>query len=384
MSKNSLTDRNYTRQSHTIVNARMSLTKLEIDIILVLMTSIEIEDKDFKDYQFSIKELEHKLGHKLQSKQLKKNIKSIMSKPIELPPTQIKGEWEIVNWFSYFKYSPTGVITCRFDKMLKPFLLELKKRFVVSDLRMLLPMKSSYSKRIYLLLKEYSKIGHRVFDVEELQELLKVPKGMKRYDNFKRQILKRAETDINKFTDLEVKLSEKKRARKVIEITYSIKKNHTDLKTFIKIIKEIYTNTILYFSKDNRPIMCNTKGFLYYSDDKENSYIDEKEAKKLWEYLHENRENLYVFKKNLEESKKYLYLSSMSAFQTYLKDNFAYKKIVELTKKDDNEIVNISIFPNGRLFDMSGELLSDDNIVKIWKILYKLANEGKLKIFSEE
>jgi hypothetical protein len=33
---------------------------------------------------------------------------------------------------------------------------------------------------------------------------------------------------------------------------------------------------------------------------------------------------------------------------------------------------------------MSGELLSDDNIVKIWKILYKLANEGKLKIFSEE
>ena len=148
-------------------------------------------------------------------------------------------------------------------------------------------------------------------------------------------------------------------------------------------IRELYTNTILHYTKDNRPIKCSKKGFLYYADE-EKSYIEPKEAQKLWEYLHENRENLYVFKKSLEESKQHIYLSSMSFFQSYLKDNFAHKKIAELKKKNSDDVVNISIFPNGRLFDMSGEPLSDENIAQIWKIIYVWAKEGKLEIFREE
>jgi len=376
MKQNSLTNRNFTRQSHTIVNARMAFSKLEIDIILSLMTTIEMEDKDFKDYHFSINELEEKLGHKLQSKQLKTTIKSIMSKPIELPLTNIKGEWEIVNWFSYFKYNPNGTISCRFDKMLKPFLLELKERFVVSDLRMLLPMRSSYSKRIYLLLKEYARIGSRTFDIEELQDILKVPKGMRRYDNFKRQILKRAETDINKFTDLKINLSERKRCRKVIEITYTIRKNGENLKTFIQTIRENYIDKILHFTEDNRAIKCNDKGFLYYEDDKK-SFIDSKEAQKLWEYMHKNRETLYLFTKSLEDNKRYIYTATIEFFEEYLKENFVHKKITQLKKGD--EIFDISIFPNGKLYDMNGEHL--DNIDEIWKILYIMAKRDELDIF---
>jgi len=39
-----------------------------------------------------------------------------MSKPIEIQKNTNK--WEIINWFSYFKYD-NGIITCRFDKRLK-------------------------------------------------------------------------------------------------------------------------------------------------------------------------------------------------------------------------------------------------------------------------
>ena len=203
---------------------------------------------------------------------------------------------------------------------------------------------------------------------------------MKRYDNFKRLVLKKAEIDINKFTDIEVNLSEKKRAKKVVEITYTIKKNTTDLKTFISIIREVYTEKILHFSKDNRPIICNKKGFLYYGDDEKKAYIDQKEAQKLWEYLHENRENLYIFKKNSEENMRYAYTSSMGMFQEYLKEKFVHKKIARLKKGDDS--FDISIFPNGRLYDMSGESLSEDAIVQIWKMLYQMGKEGKLDVFE--
>ena len=376
--KTSLTKQNYGRQSHFIVNAKYSFSCSEIDLILTLLTAINKEDNDFKDYDFDIKELENKTLRRWNSTRLQKTAEALLSKTLKIKIS--KDEWQMFNWFSYFAYKK-GVITCRFDKALKPFLLELKERFVSSDLRMLLPMRSSYSKRMYLLLKEYSKIGSRTFNVEELQEILKVPKSHQdRYSKFKSDVLKRAETDINKFTDLEIKLSEKKRAKKVVEITYTIKKNHTDLKTFISIIREVYTEKILHFSKDNRPIICNKKGFLYYGDDEKKAYIDQKEAQKLWEYLHENRENLYIFKKNSEENMRYAYTSSMSMFQEYLKEKFVHKKIARLKKGDDS--FDISIFPNGRLYDMSGESLSEDAIVQIWKILYKMGKEGKLDVFE--
>jgi plasmid replication initiation protein len=375
-----LTKQNYGRQSHFLINAKYTLTRGEIDLILALLTVIKKDDKDFKDYIFDIEELEHKFSRKLNSQQLQNSVEKIFSKSLKIEIS--KNRWKMFNWFSYFEYN-NGLITCRFDKDLKPYLLEIKERFVISDLRMILPMRSSYSKRIYLLLKEYAKIGERTFTIKKLQEILVVPTSHReRYNKFKVSVLQKAETDINKFTDLEVKLSEKKRAKKVVEITYTIKKNHTDLKTFISIIREVYTEKILHFSKDNRPIICNKKGFLYYGDDEKKAYIDQKEAQNLWEYLHENRENLYIFKKNSEENMRYAYTSSMSMFQEYLKEKFVHKKIARLKKGDDS--FDISIFPNGRLYDMSGESLSEDAVVQIWKMLYQMGKEGKLDVFEGE
>ena len=291
-----LTNRNYSRQSHIIVNAKYALTGSEINLILTLLTAIKKEDEDFKDYQFTLADFNEKTSKKTTSTDLKTAIKGLMSKPLEIEESPTN--WEIFHWFSYFKYKD-GLITCRFDKRLKPYLLEIKDRFVVTDLRMLLPIRSSYSKRMYLLLKEYSKIGKRTFNVVELQEILKVPKSFKVYSEFKKKVLKRAEADINKFTDLEIKLNDKngKIGRKVVEITYSIRKNNTDLKAFIANIREIYVNELLYHTKDGRPLKCSDTGLLYYSDTMEN--INKVESMKLWEYLHENQARLTCFQGNL-------------------------------------------------------------------------------------
>lgn len=377
--ESSLTKQNYSRQSHLIVNAKYAFTCNEIDLILTLLTAISKDDEDFKDYVFDIRELESKTFKKWNHTRLQGTCESLLSKTLKIQIS--KNEWKMFSWFSYFGYNH-GVITCRFDKALKPYLLEIKNRFVISDLRMILPMRSSYSKRIYLLLKEYAKIGERSLDIKELQEILQVPKSHKdKYNKFKVAVLKKAETDINKFTDLEVKLSEKKRGRKVAEITYTIRKNTTDLKTFIGVIRELYTNKVLFHTKDNKPIMCNTKGLLYYVD--ENRIVDKKESQKLWEYLHENRENLLVFKANLEETKKHFYLSSMRYFQEYIKEHFANQEIIKLKKSNTDDVLILSIFPNGKLYDMNGEFLDDSSVVEIWKVIYAKAKKDELRIFKE-
>jgi len=303
--KNELTNRNYSRQSHLIVNAKYALSPSEINIILTLLTAIKKEDKDFKDYQFTLSEFNKKMNKTMTTKDLRNTVKSLMSKPIEI--NIFKKKWKIFHWFSYFECDGS-LITCRFDKALKPYLVEIKERFVTSDLRMILPIRSSYSKRMYLLLKEYAKIGKRTFDIEELKEILKVPKSkQEKYNKFKSDVLKKAQIDINKFTDLEVNFTERKRGKKVIEVTYTIRKNHTDLKAFISYIRELYVNELLYRTKEGRPIRCSKKGLLYYSDTVEN--INKKDSMKLWEILHENRENLICFQQNeidLEEVKRKL------------------------------------------------------------------------------
>ena len=288
-----LSERNYSRQSHIIVNARYALSKNEIDLLLTLLTEIKKEDKDFKDYVFSLKDLEVKTSKKWQSKQLRETAKGLMSKPLEIEESAER--WEIINWFSYFKYRD-GVITCRFDKGLKPYLLEMKNRFVVSDLRMVLPMRSSYSKRVYLMLKEYSKIGERTMELEALQDLLRVPKSLKRYDNFKAKVLMKSKEDINKFTDLKVDFKEIKLGRKVSKIEFIIKKNDEDLKSFIGTIRELYTNQKLT-NYNNMALKCDDKGLLYNSDTMKT--LNKKDALKAWEHLHVNRRLLECFQQGL-------------------------------------------------------------------------------------
>jgi plasmid replication initiation protein len=299
MENRNLSERNYSRQPHVLVNAKYALSMNEIDIILTLLTEVYKEDKDFKDYSFTLLDFNKKTNKTLTSRDLNSCIKSLMSKPLELKV--LNQNWIIVNWFSYFEYNK-GLITCRFDKRLKPFLLDIKERFVVSDLRHILAMRSSYAKRIYLLLKEYSKIGKRTFEVAELQTILQVPKSLKTYSNFKMKVLLRAKKDIDKFSDIKIELQEIKQLRKVVKITFVIKKNDTNLKTFIQIIRELYPNQDLY-KYNERMTRCSDKGLLYWASTLD--HLSKENAKKAWEHLHENRKDLEFIKENrraLEET----------------------------------------------------------------------------------
>ena len=75
---------------------------------------------------------------------------------------------------------------------------------------------------------------------------MEVPKSLKTYSNFKVKVLIRAKKDIDKFSDIKIELQETKQLRKVVKITFLIKKNDTDLKTFIQIIRELHPNQDLH------------------------------------------------------------------------------------------------------------------------------------------
>lgn len=288
-----LTERNYFRQAPAIVNGRYSLTKSESDLVYSLLSTIAKEDEDYQDYVFTKYDLEKKLGVKLDTAQLRATAKSLMSKVLEV--IEDDEEWELLSWFSYFHYKK-GVITCRFDKSMKPYLLELQQ-YVLADIRHIIQIQSEYSRRIYLLLKERLNFGTRTFNIEELQDILQVPQSYKRYDNFKRKVLETAERDINKYTDIRVSFTEKKVIRKVESITFSIKKNLVDFKKFVEYIRENHTNKALMYD-DGKLVKCSLYGLLYYPQNPE-VHLHQNHALDLWHYMHDNMSKLLIFQPTL-------------------------------------------------------------------------------------
>jgi len=303
-SMNDLTNRNYFRQTPNIVGGRYSLSKSEGDLVYALLTTIDKYDEDFKDYVFTKSELSSKLGIKIDTAQLRKTAKSLMSKILEV--VRDEEDWELLSWFSYFNYK-NDTITCRFDKAMKPYYLQLQQ-YVLADFRQIIQMQSGYSRRIYFLLKDQMKFGTRTFNIEELQDNLQVPKSYLNYADFKRKVLNQAVKDINLWTDIEIKnlgtakapkwFEEIKPSRKVEEIIFHFKKNEVDLLKFIENIREFHTNEALYENKKGRMLKCSKKGLLYYADNP-SDYIDKKQSKKIWEWLHEHREKLYIHQDDL-------------------------------------------------------------------------------------
>ncbi len=211
-------------QDFPLVNAKYKLNTSEMKFILTAMTQLDSKnDEVLKEYEIKVSDLEKKLQAEQNETRLKQFAKKLMSKPLEVPT---KDGWIIANWFSDIEYiRGQAKFKVRFSEKLKPYLLQLKERFVAYNLKYILPLTSTYSVRIYQLLKEYEKLTKRYFTVEELQDILQVPKSYKIYNRFKEKILKVAERELLEHTDIYFTIEEEKEGRKVSRLIFKIHKN---------------------------------------------------------------------------------------------------------------------------------------------------------------
>jgi len=86
----------------------------------------------------------------------------------------------------------------------------LDKGYTRLLLRNLRPLRSLYSVRLYELLRQYAKLGHRFIDYDTLRELLWCNEKYKHFFSFKARILKPAQREINEKTDITFDFAVKK------------------------------------------------------------------------------------------------------------------------------------------------------------------------------
>lgn len=222
-------EKNYlvTKSNYFIMNSSYDLSLEEQKIILTLASMVQPTDEEFKPYKFKIADFINLLGIENQSKYTKvpKITKELMKKVFEIK----EGKKTIqVSWLSSAEYEEgSGMVELEFSPKLKPYMLQLKKRFTQYQLSNILRMKSKYSPRIYEILK-CNKFKHQEYiemEIEELRRLLKTENVYPKYADFKRKIIIQVQRELQEVSDISFDFEEIKTTRKVTSIRFYIKDN---------------------------------------------------------------------------------------------------------------------------------------------------------------
>lgn len=212
-------------KSNDLINAKFNLSVAETRIILLMVSQINFEDEDFKTYRVRIKDFMESAGISATTKNVysraREYTKKLMKRVLEIPKQD--GTWLQVSFISSAEYpAGKGFVELQFDPKLKPYLIQLKKRFTTYEAQNVLALGSFYSIRVYELLKQYEKIGKRVISVESLRDMLGLLDSYRSYYLFKQRVIEQAKKELDEHCDITFDYREIRVGRKIEKIEFNI------------------------------------------------------------------------------------------------------------------------------------------------------------------
>ena len=244
-----------------IQKSRFDMSLQQQKIVLFLISQITPNDKEFKEYEFSVQEFCRVCGISGVSgknyQDLRRCIKELADKSVWVKLNN--GEETLLRWVEKpYINQANGQIRIRMDEDMKPYLLQLKDSFTQYELIYTLYFKSKYTIRLYELIKsihfheleEY----HRTFSLDELRVTLG-GENYTEYRDFKRRVLDIAVNEINAYSDKQVSYTPIKKGRTVesIEFTINTKSILERLEIRSNIEKDMGTDQLSLFEQLTQP-----------------------------------------------------------------------------------------------------------------------------------
>lgn len=237
----------FIKKSNELVEARYKFDIWETRLFTRMLMMIDRDDKDFHEYRIYLTDLIKDFGldrSNASYERLKMGAMKLMTKIIQVVRETKDGPMEFSTPIVVGVDNPLNpepgdgeFIDMSFHPKMKPFLLELREKFTMYDVRNILKLPSSYSIRIYELLKQYEKIGRRKFEILELKRIIgaieeRTVKGKKEendhyplYGNFRQRVLLKAQQDLSEYTDICFTFDPIKKGRKYKWIVFHITSN---------------------------------------------------------------------------------------------------------------------------------------------------------------
>ena len=178
------------------------------------------------EYEFNIRDYCKVCGIDYAGGKNYKNIKATLKHLADRSMWLDDGESEtLMRWLAYVRVNKKSEkVLIEIDRTIAPFLFDLKEKFTQYQLYNILAMKSSFSVRIYELLKSYAFQKSKTFDLDELKRLLMVEdvKSYERFPSFRQKVLEVAQREINELTDITIDFEPITKGRKVIKVNFMI------------------------------------------------------------------------------------------------------------------------------------------------------------------
>ncbi|MEM9886368.1 MAG: replication initiation protein [Bacteroidota bacterium] len=230
--------KNYTVvQANDLIQNKKDFSLWELRVFALLASHVRKEDSDFQTYKFRIKDIIDLFECKSNNlyDELREVPERLHSKIIRIPYTDTEGKsrtrrYNLVSMSDF----PDGDniedgehIMLRFDKDLKPLLLQLGEHFTIYKFYNILKLRSTYVFQLYEILKSNQYRGKGIFEIklEELQNMLQLPQSYK-YGNIRQRVLEPAKKQFKQHTDITFDYRPMKgRGGRVIRIWFQIFEN---------------------------------------------------------------------------------------------------------------------------------------------------------------
>jgi len=220
---------------------------LELDFIYAFISIIKDEDDEFQDCRLTLKELELKLDRRLELSKIEYIFDSLIKKTFKINNNK---RLITYSFFSYLEFDKEEkILIVKFNSDLKPHLIQLKT-YAKGNLKYILQFRSEYTKRLYMIISQWKKAQEKKYTVNELKEILAVPKSYT-YHDFKKRVLLVAEIELKKDSDVFFTFEEVKQGRKVIEIIFYIYIGGGRDKTLKEPKYDDYKKKKVYFNGEN-------------------------------------------------------------------------------------------------------------------------------------
>lgn len=211
-------------QANSLISARYRLTLGEQFLVLVMISKIDYKDSDFQGYEISIKELANtlQLNEDCTYREANTITDKLLKRILRIP--RADGSLLKCNWIASAEHFP-GRIVLTPSPALRPYLLELRKRFTKIPLEQMKGLRRQHTVRIYMLLRQYVGIGSFELTVDEFRAILSLEKQYQRFSEMRRWVLDPAQKELRLKSDLSFKLETTKTGRTIFSLKFIIVKN---------------------------------------------------------------------------------------------------------------------------------------------------------------
>jgi plasmid replication initiation protein len=204
-------------QSNDVLFGQQSFTNLQRRIYLLAISQIKRTDNQLRPYRVHIEDLKEygvsdniyshmdRVTDGLMRKVFKRRIKENGKRGWE--------KWPMISWAKYIEGQ--GYIEIELHREMEELLLNLKEKgnFTPVPIANATACGSIYGSRIYAMLYSWRQHNKMEISVSELRTVLKLEDQYKNFAHFRKRVLKKAQKDLQKHTNMRFTWEELKKAR---------------------------------------------------------------------------------------------------------------------------------------------------------------------------